>query len=109
MSAWTGESEEASTATPSPSFRKLPETAGSRLQTQSKALTKAKIKEIRDAFPQSKAPAPPEEVRHWTELDLELWLGTDGLLRPRARWDQGTAQTSPLLTDLRLHLAEEKN
>mmetsp|Transcript_34687 Transcript_34687/g.64253 ORF Transcript_34687/g.64253 Transcript_34687/m.64253 type:complete len:437 (-) Transcript_34687:7-1317(-) len=51
--------------------------------------------------------AVPDDAKYWTPSDLELFLGSNGQLRPRGT-AKASIQTCPLLTRIRLKLAEER-
>ena len=40
-----------------------------------KPLSKDSLAKLRERFPQSRAPSPPAETRHWRRLDFELYFG----------------------------------
>jgi len=66
-------------------------------------LTKAQIKEIQERFPRSGVIAPPE-AEAWAKRSLEIFLGSNGLLRPPIDLEP---QVSPCLAQFRQKLAME--
>ena len=68
-------------------------------------LEKAEIDELLSLFPDFKG-SVPEDARFWNKSDLELYIASNGQLRPKE--DQGKAKSCPLLSRARQRLAELK-
>lgn len=50
--------------------------AGKALEPRSRPLKKESLEKMRsERFPQSRAPSPPSETRHWRQKDFELYFG----------------------------------
>lgn len=65
----------------------------------------AEIESIQAKYPDFDGIVPPE-ARFWGESDLEAFFASNGLYKPRETADTGKPLTCPLLSRLRLHLAD---